>query len=113
MNNIPGVQETRVLLRARGIILAQYSPPDRDMADLQAISSLCQRRIAAVGVRQYVYDILGSKANQPAREFKLWYGVETVSPNDNGKLVDFLLRRGLPDKIEETTGRQQTFYLAV
>ncbi len=113
--NVPGVQETRVLLRARSI-LAQYGLPERDGATLHAISSLCRRRIAAVGVRQYVYEILGGRANRPAREFKLWYGDVSLAPKEGDKLVDFLVMHGrLPDKIEDRSGsgKRQTFYIAV
>ncbi|MCP4549282.1 MAG: hypothetical protein GY835_22750 [bacterium] len=104
-----------MLLRARSI-LAQYGLPDRDEATLRAIASLCRRRIAAVGVRQYVYEILGGRANRPAREFKLWYGDEYLAPKNNDKLVDFLVMHGrLPDKIEDRngSGNRQTFYIAV
>jgi hypothetical protein len=113
--NVPGIQETRVLLRARSI-LAQYGPPGQDRAALRAISLLCRRRIAAVGVRQYVYDVLGGRANRPAREFKLWYGDESFAPGNGDRLVDFLVTQGrLPDKIEveDGSGRAQTFYVAV
>ena len=116
VQNIPEARETRVLLRARGI-LDQYRQGG-EQTDVQAIArSLCQRRIQAVGTRQYVYDILGERASWPARLFRLWYGDAMIVPNSRGKLIEFLMERDvLPDKVEiesKDDGKQYTFYITV
>jgi hypothetical protein len=103
---VPAIQETRVLLRARGV-LTRYGASNE--AVTETIRALCRKRIDVIGLRQYIYEILGDKANWPAREFKLWDGdrLLTLRPSQGQeKLVDVLTAlENLPDRIEvETVG---------
>ena len=114
MDTIP-IRDARVVLKARAV-LAQHGLDD-GLSVSDACRQLRERKVAEMGVRRYLYDILGALANRPAdRGVTLWYGDEPFSlngPNGRGRVsvVDLLVGlagadgRGLPDRIEFEQGR--------
>ena len=109
------IQTVRLIMRTQGAL---------DKLDLReapfahAVSVLRHARIEKNGLRRYLYDMLGDRANRPASHTTLWYGEEVYPINGQGdeRLVDLLTHlaqsEGLPDKITFTEqGQQRAFYI--
>ena len=109
------IQTIRLIMRAQGAL---------DELDLHhapftlAVELVRQARIEQDGLRRYLYDMLGDRANRPASHTTLWYGEEVYPINGRGdeRLVDLLTHlaqsEGLPDKITFTEqGQQRAFYI--
>jgi hypothetical protein len=69
---------------------------------------LREKRIRETGLRQYVYDLLGDRANWESARFTLWRGGKGVSIPPKWRqrrLVDYLATLGeLPERIEVEEG---------
>jgi hypothetical protein len=109
------IQTIRLVLRAQGAL----EELDLSRAPFpHAISVLRHARIEKDGLRCYLYDMLGDRANRRASRATLWYGEEVYPVNGRGDepLIDLLtdLARsvGLPDKVAfDERDRQSVFYI--
>lgn len=115
--NSPDFQDLKLILRAMKVLEGL----ELENASLsQAAKALRQSRVEDVGLHQYLYDILNSRGNWPAKRFTLWYGDEKYRITDGGEdeIVDALTNlglgaAGLPDRIEftEPNGTRRVFYI--
>ena len=67
--DFPRSQEIRRLLACLGC-LRRYGLDG--MSFDKVVSLLREERVRQVGVRQYIYDVLKSWANEPVSDFRLW-----------------------------------------
>jgi hypothetical protein len=112
-------QDYRIILRSLFILEEAIGLSDSRLKTIAQV--LRDKRIAQVGVRHYLHEILNTHGSWDAKHFTLWYGDEGVRPNNgwgDDKIVDVLCSWyhsdiGLPDKLSFTRydGQERTFYI--
>jgi hypothetical protein len=104
----PTIREARLVLRTRGV-LARYGLANLAITD--AVREIREQHVGQVGLRRYLYDILGGRANWPATRFRLWRGGSEIPiPQRWGarRLVDVLEALAeFPDYVEVEEGGEQ------
>lgn len=96
-----GARDVRVVLRSRAV-MEDYNLDE--MSCTEAMRRFREAQIEAVGLRRYIYDVLGDRGNYPAQSVVFWYGEKTHEHEFDTTVANALIELaqsvGLPDKVE-------------
>lgn len=109
------IRDVKLVLRARGA-LSRHGLADVPVGE--AALAFRRKCIEEMGTRQYLYKLLGARANRRVGRVGLWRGddrLEVPSRWRDCRLVDYLTRFGpveMPDRVEfSENGQQVTFHI--